>query len=150
MQPKPAITNLNRPKFNANTARDFSYFGHQIKNHPALAGPDLSSMNVFTFVIIIVVLFILAGMFRDHPKNKLKQKKTESENKDTIKDLETQINALRKRVENLEIIATSDSESFADRRNSIILDDADADDEQTESRHEKLVNELARKRRQRN
>lgn len=103
-------------------------------------------IDMWTFLTIIVVASLLIGAFSEYQKNKLKHQKTQAENRESVKDLETQLASLRKRIENLEVIAASDSESFADRRKSIILDDSETDDEDGDS--ERLVNELAKRRRQ--
>lgn len=105
-------------------------------------------IDMWTFLTIIVVASLLIGAFSEYQKNKLKHHKAQAENRDTVKDLETQLASLRKRIENLEVIAASDSESFADRRKSIILDDVETDEDEPESEHQRLVNELAKKRRQ--
>jgi TolA-binding protein len=105
-------------------------------------------IDMWTFLTIIVVASLLIGAFSEYQKNKLKQQKIQSENRDNVKDLETQLASLRKRIENLEVIAASDSESFADRRKSIILDDLEADEDESDSEHQRLVNELAKKKRQ--
>lgn len=104
-------------------------------------------IDMWTFLTIIIVSALLIGAFSDYQKNKLKNQKMQAENRDTVKDLETQLASLRKRIENLEVIAASDSESFADRRKSIILDDSETDEDEGDSEHERLVNELAKKRR---
>jgi TolA-binding protein len=103
-------------------------------------------IDMWTFLTIIVVASLLIGAFSEYQKNKLKHQKTQAENRESVKDLETQLASLRKRIENLEVIAASDSESFADRRKSIILDDSETDEDDGDS--ERLVNDLANKRRQ--
>ncbi|MCA1801037.1 MAG: hypothetical protein LC662_01090 [Rhodothermaceae bacterium] len=103
-------------------------------------------IDMWTFLTIIVVASLLIGAFSEYQKNKLKHQKTQAENRESVKDLETQLASLRKRIENLEVIAASDSESFADRRKSIILDDSETDEDDGDS--ERLVNELAKRRRQ--
>jgi hypothetical protein len=105
-------------------------------------------IDMWTFLTIIVVASLLIGAFSEYQKNKLKHQKMHAENRDTVKDLETQLASLRKRIENLEVIAASDSESFADRRKSIIPDDLETDEDEGDSEHQRLVNELAKKRRQ--
>jgi hypothetical protein len=105
-------------------------------------------IDMWTFLTIVAVASILIGAFSEYHKNKLKHQKMHAENRDTVRDLETQLASLRKRIENLEVIAASDSESFADRRKSIILDDLETDEDEGDSEHQRLVNELAKKRRQ--
>ncbi|MFU8859612.1 MAG: hypothetical protein ACNA8K_04235 [Cyclonatronaceae bacterium] len=105
-------------------------------------------IDMWTFLTIIVVATLLIGAFSEYQKNKLKHLKVQTENRDNVKDMETQLASLRKRIENLEVIAASDTESFADRRKSITLDDIETDENEPESEHQRLVNELAKKRRQ--
>jgi hypothetical protein len=108
-------------------------------------------IDMWTFLTIIVVASLLFGAFSEYQKSKLKNIKAQSDNNEAFRDINTELASLRKRIENLEVIAASDSESFADRRKSINIDDIELDqDDEPESQHQKLVNELAKKRKQRN
>jgi hypothetical protein len=106
-------------------------------------------IDMWTFLTIIIVSALLFSAFNEYHKNKLKHKKALSDNDEALRDINTQLASMRKRIENLEVIATSESESFSDRRSSISMDEAETDEEPG-PHHRNLVNELAKKRKQQN
>lgn len=95
-------------------------------------------MNVFTFITIIVIASLLFSAFNEYHKNKMRFKGKDKQ----IADLNDELKTLKKRVENLEIIAVTDPDNFQDRARNIRLDDYEED---PALKNQKLVNELARK-----
>jgi type VI protein secretion system component VasK len=96
-------------------------------------------MSVFTFVAVIVIASLLVGAFNEYQKNKLR---FQGSNKQ-LGELKDEIKSMKKRIENLEIIAVSDPDNFQDRARNIRMDE-EVPDDSTES-NQRLVNELARK-----
>jgi hypothetical protein len=107
-------------------------------------------IDMWTFLTIIIVASLLFTAFTEYHKNKLKHQKARTDSIEAFRDVHTEMASLRKRIENLEVIAASDSESFSDRRTSINIEDIELDDDDSGSQHQKLVNELAKKRKQQN
>lgn len=93
-------------------------------------------MNVFTFITIIVIASLLFSAFNEYHKNKMRFKGKDKQ----IADLNDELKTLKKRVENLEIIAVTDPDNFQDRARNIRLDDYEED---PALKNQKLVNELA-------
>jgi archaellum component FlaC len=95
-------------------------------------------MNVFTFVAIIVIASLFFSAFNEYHKNKMRFKGKDKQ----IADVNEELKSLKKRVENLEIIAVTDPENFQDRAKNIRMDEVEDD---SSLKNQRLVNELARK-----
>ncbi|MCH8567184.1 MAG: hypothetical protein LAT67_02920 [Balneolales bacterium] len=99
-------------------------------------------MNLFAFLTIIIVVAILADSYAKHQKNKMRFQGNDK----IIGELKEHIKTLEKRIENLEIIAVSDPDSFEDRAPGYKTSSYDSrGDYDPAMRNERLINDLARK-----
>ncbi|AXI99613.1 hypothetical protein CYPRO_0326 [Cyclonatronum proteinivorum] len=94
-------------------------------------------MGLWTAIVIIVVVTVLADVYSKNQKNKARF----SGNDKKMNELNETIKKLEKRIENLEIIAVSDPDNFQDRaRNTSFYKEP----EEPARANQRLVNELAR------
>ncbi len=97
-------------------------------------------MGLWTFLTLIIIVPVLVGAFNEYQKNKLRFKS----NNQQIGELHDEIKSLKKRIENLEIIAVSDPDNFQDRFESDSTIDPETYSDKS-GKYEGLVNDLARK-----
>lgn len=99
-------------------------------------------MSLWTMVAVIVVAATMGEVLKSYFKSKGNPAKVEELIKQKMGRYEEEIDALRKRVRNLEIIAASSPEEFQ----GTSMPDADSFDFESEDEfNEKLVNQLAKK-----
>ncbi len=96
-------------------------------------------MNLWVFLTIIIVAGYLIDAYNKNQKLKVRFKANDK----YINDLEEDIKSLKRRVENLEIIAVTEPDNFQDRAGNIRYQQREQDD--PAAQNERLVNELARK-----
>jgi hypothetical protein len=105
-------------------------------------------MTLWTMIAVIVVVGVLGDVLKQRYKSKGTSQETAEVIQDHTRKLEIEMEALRKRVRNLETIAATAPDEFRSggmsAENDVDLD-ADNDDEF----NERLVNQLAKRKRTR-
>lgn len=99
-------------------------------------------LNLWTFLTIIVVAGIISEIMKSYFKSKASSEEMEQMIKERFKRYEAEMETLRKRVRNLEVIAATEPEEFqgmtSDQYDEFNIEDVEEFDE-------KLVNQLAKK-----
>lgn len=103
-------------------------------------------MNLWTFLTVIIVAGIVSEVLKSYFKHKSSGEEVKKLVKDQVKRHDAELETLRKRVRNLEVIAASDPGEFQ----GLTADDvSDFDTEDSDELNERLVNQLARKKKTR-
>ena len=99
-------------------------------------------MSVWTMIAIIVVAGTLGEVIKSYFKSKERADKGDSKLNERLQRYELEMEAMRKRIRNLEVIAAGAPGEFQNED----LSDPDKFDFETEDEfNEKLINQLARK-----
>lgn len=99
-------------------------------------------MGLWTMIAVIVVAATLGEVLKSYFKSKERAENVDTQLKERLQRYELEMEAMRKRIRNLEVIAAGSPEDFqADE-----MIDPDKFDFETEDEfNEKLINQLARK-----
>lgn len=103
---------------------------------------------MFSWWILIPLVAIVGGLIVEYQKNKMKMMQQSQRNQNDVEDLQLQLDAMRKRIENLEAIAATEPEEFngtVKGDNSEIELENDLD--KTAAENKKQVADIAKKRR---
>lgn len=99
-------------------------------------------MGLWTMVAVIVVAATIGEVLKAYFKSKDRAEKVDGQLKDRFQRYESELEALRKRVRNLEAIAATSPDEFTGQS----MADADNFDFESEDEfNKKLINQLAKK-----
>jgi hypothetical protein len=103
-------------------------------------------MTLWTFLTIFLTAAVIAEVIKAHYKAKSRSgSDLEPKLQEMQKRYDVEMEALRRRIRNLETIAASDPEDFERKSQSFTSED-DFNETDSEDVNERLVNQLARKR----
>jgi len=103
---------------------------------------------MFSWWILIPLVAIVGGLIVEYQKNKMKMMQQSQRNQNDVEDIQLQLDAMRKRIENLEAIAATEPNEFSgpvkgDTSNIELENDLD----EAAAENQQQVADLAKKRR---